>query len=71
MVIMKFRNSSEHEDLLKKVKKMKTFTEDLEEMLEECVEESEPEYRGGYRKSYDDEDTRMEGRYGYRRMGRR
>ena len=66
MMVIRFRSSEDHKDLLHKVKKMKDFTEDLEDMLEECYEE-EPEYRGMYRRHYDDEDMRMEGRYGYHR----
>ena len=52
---------------------MKEFTQDLEECLEEAMYEDEPEYRGGrsYRREFDDDDTRMEGRYGYRRGYRR
>jgi len=72
MIVVRFRSNEEHSDLMSKVKKMKKFTEELEDMLEECYEEEEPEYRGGsYRKHYDDEDMRMEGRYGYRRGYRR
>ena len=43
-------------DLLHKVKKMKEFTEELEDMLEECYEEEEPEFRGSYRKHWDEDD---------------
>lgn len=70
MMVIKFKSSMEHDDLMKKVKRMKKFTEELEEMLEECYEEDDLDFRGGrsYRKSYDDEDMHMEGRYGYRRM---
>ena len=71
MLVVKFRNSEEHSDLLHKVEKMRKFTEELEDMLHECYEDEEPEYRGSYRKHYDDEDMRMEGRYGYRRGYRR
>jgi hypothetical protein len=39
---------------MKKVKKMKEFTEDLEECLEEAYEDEEMDYRSGYRKDYDD-----------------
>ena len=68
MMIIRFRNSEEHEHLLEKVRKMKKFTEELEDMLEECYDEEEPEYRGSYRRHYDEEDMRMRGgRYGYRR----
>ena len=71
MLVVKFRSSDEHEDLMKKVKKMKKFSEELEDLLEECYEE-EADFRGSYRKDYDEEDSRYsEGRYGYRRGGRR
>jgi hypothetical protein len=67
MIVVRFRSNDEHEDLMKKVKKMKQFTEELEDVLEECYEEEEPEYRGSYRKHYDEEDMRMRGgRYSYR-----
>ena len=72
MIVVRLRDSEEHGDLMHKVKKMRKFTEELEDMLNECYEEDAPEYRGGsYRRYYDDEDMRMEGRYGYRRGGRR
>ena len=67
MMIVRFRSSMEHEDLLKKVKKMKEFTEDLEQCLMDAMDE--PEYRGGtgYRRYYeDDEMNERGGRYGYR-----
>lgn len=71
MLVVKFRSSEEHEDLMKKVKKMKKFSEELEDLLEECYEE-EADFRGSYRRDYDEEDSRhSEGRYGYRRGGRR
>jgi len=71
MIVVKFRSVEDHEDVMHKLKKMKKFTEELEEMLNECYEEEEPEYRGGsYRKSDPDEyETR--GRYGYRMGGSR
>lgn len=68
MMILRFRNNEEHEELLMKVKKMKKFTQELEDCLEEALEEN-ADYRGGYRKEYDDEDWRTESRYA--RMGRR
>lgn len=69
-MVIKFKSSGEHEDLLKKVKKMKKFTEELEECLEEAMEEEDYGFRGGmgYRKDYDEEEMNMRGsRYGYRR----
>lgn len=52
-----------------KVKKMRKFTEELEDILNDCYED-EPEYRGSYRREYDEDDmrSRMNGRYGYRGM---
>ena len=71
MMVIKFRSGEDHEDLMHKVKKMRKFTEELEDLLEECYDNETVEYRGGmYRRDYDDEDMRVEGRYGYRR-GRR
>lgn len=73
MMIIRFKSSKDHEDLLHKVKKMKEFTEDIEECLEDAMMDEEPEYRsmGGYRKDdYDDYEMRG-GRYSYRRGGRR
>lgn len=67
MMIIRFRSKEDHEDILKKVKRMKKFTAELEECLEDAMDE-ELEFRGkSYRKDYEDEDRRMEGRYGYRR----
>jgi hypothetical protein len=71
MMVIKFRSSDDHKDLLHKVKKMKEFTEELEDCLEDAMED-DFDYRGGsYRKEYDEDDMRhyekMNGRYGYRR----
>lgn len=69
MMVIRFKSTEDHKDLLKKVKKMKEFTEDLEECLEEVMEEGEADYRGGrYREDYEDDDMRG-GRYRYRRGG--
>lgn len=71
MVVVRFRNSSEHRDLLKKIKKMREFTEDIEECLENAMED-EMEYRN-YRKDWeeDEEESSHGGRYAYSRMGKR
>lgn len=71
MLVVKFRSNEEHGDLMKKVKKMRKFADELEDLLQECYED-EVDYRGGsYRREYDEDDARyMEGRYSYRR-GRR
>jgi hypothetical protein len=70
-MVIKFRSSEDHSDLMHKVKKMRKFTEELEDILNDCYEDDEPEYRGSYRRMYDEDDMRMEGRYGYRRGYRR
>lgn len=63
MMIIRFRNDEDHSDMLKKVKKMKKFAEELEDCLEEAYDE--PEYRASYRREYDEDEYR--GRYGYKR----
>lgn len=73
MMLIRFKSEEDHEYLLKKVKKMKKFAEELEECLEEVMDEGEAEFRGG---SYRDDDYENEprmrgGRYGYRRGGGR
>ena len=72
MMVIRLRSENEHKDLLHKVKKMREYTEMLEDCLEDAMYDDEPEYRGGrsYRREYDDDDMRMEGRYGYRRYRR-
>lgn len=62
MIILRMRNESEHEELLRKLKKMHKFTKDLLEKVEECCEmeedydedyrEEEPHERPMYRGSY-------------------
>ena len=72
MMVIKFRSSDDHKDLLHKVKKMKEFTEELEDCLEDAMYDDEPEYRGGLYRREDWDDYEMKhGRYGYRRGGRR
>lgn len=67
MVILKFRTKEEHEDLLMKVKRMKRFTQELEDCLEEAFDE-ETEYRGAFYRKEDDEEMHSRGgRYGYRK----
>lgn len=71
MIVLRFRTSGEHEDLLKKIKKMKKFTEDLEECLEDAMEEDEYSYRSG-KKDWEEDEMDMRGsRYSYRRGGHR
>lgn len=53
MKIIKFRSNSEHEDILKKVKKMKKFASDLEECLEDMIEEDDD---FDYREEYEEDD---------------
>lgn len=73
MLVVRFRNSGEHEDLLKKVKKMKKFTEEIEDCLSDAM--SDEEFASRRHEDYDDYDEDDEinprGRYSYRRRGRR
>jgi hypothetical protein len=76
MIVVRFKSNEDHYDLIKKVKKMKKFTEELEECLEDAMENDDYDFRGSsYRHEYEEEEEpKMEGRYGYRRgsyrMGR-
>ena len=72
MMVLRFKSEEDHEELLKKVKKMRKFTEELEDCLEEMIESGEAEFRGGRYREHDyDDETRHEGRYGYHRGGGR
>lgn len=52
MIILRMRNEEEHDELLRKLKKMHKFTKDLLEKVEECCEMEED----------DDEDYREDTR---------
>lgn len=72
MMIVKFRSKEEHSDLLKKVKKMKKFAEEIEECFEDVIEDEDVDFRGGRYKDDYDEDMEHGSRYGsYRRYGGR
>ena len=72
MMLIRFKSEEDHEYLLKKVKKMKKFAEELEDCLVEAMEEGQAEFRGGrYRDDDDYEESRMRGRYRYRSGGSR
>ena len=76
MIVIKFRNASEHNNLLTKVKHMKKYLSELEECLEDAVENDDLDFRDTRRHmEYDDEDEEMYarrggGRYGYRGRSR-
>ena len=75
MIIVKFRNASEHTDLLTKVKHMKKYISELEECLEEAVENEDLEFRDRRYPEHEREDEeiyarRGGGRYGYRGRSR-
>lgn len=62
MMILRFKSDDEHQDLLKKVKKMREALDDIEDCLESATDEAE------YRKRFDDDDDmRYRSRYGYGR----
>ena len=75
MIIIKFRSSDEHSDLLKKVKHMKKYISELEDCLEEAVEQEDLDYRDRRYSEYENDDEEMyarrgSGRYGYRGRSR-
>ena len=67
MIIVKFRNASEHSNLLTKVKHMKKYISDLEECLEEAVEQEDLEFRDRRYPEYESDDEEM---YARREIGR-
>jgi hypothetical protein len=72
-MLIRFKSEEDHEYLLKKVKKMKKFAEELEDCLKEAMEEGEADLRGDRYRDDDDyeEPINRGGRYGYRRGGGR
>lgn len=74
MMIVKFRSNEEHEEAMKKVKKIKQFADELEDCLSQAMEDTD--YRTAYHRDrdrdriYDDDymyDERRRGRYDYPR----
>lgn len=74
MMIIKFRSNEEHEEVMKKVKRIKQFAEELEDCLSQAMEDTD--YRTYYHRDkdrdriYDDDymyDERRRGRYDYPR----
>lgn len=74
MMIVKFRSNEEHEEAIKKVKKIKQFADELEDCLSQAMEDAD--YRTYYHRDrdrdriYDDDymyDERRRGRYDYPR----
>lgn len=75
MIMIKFRSSDEHSDLLKKVKHMKKYISELEDCLEEAVEQEDFDFRDRRYSEYERDDEEMYarrggGRYGYRGRSR-
>jgi hypothetical protein len=71
MILVKFRNTAEHSNVLNKIKHMKKFMNELEECLEDVIEQEDLDFRDTRRHmDYEDEDemyaSRSGGRYGYR-----
>lgn len=69
MIILRMRNESEHEELLRKLKKMHKFTKDLLEKVEECCEMEEEDYEEDYREDEDRERMMYRGGGGSYRSG--
>lgn len=74
MMIVKFRSNEEHEEVMKKIKKIKQFADELEDCLSQAMEDAD--YRTYYHRDkdrdriYDDDymyDERRRGRYDYPR----
>lgn len=65
MIIM-FRTKRDKEHLLEKARKMEEYASMIVECIEDSKSDEEYEERS-YKRDYEDEE-RMNGRYGYRRM---
>lgn len=65
MIVVKFKSSSEAKDLLKKVKKMTKYSEELEDILTECIEGEDDE---DFREDDEEVTTSHRGRRRYRKM---
>lgn len=65
MIIFRMRSSSEAKDLLKRVKKMSKYAEELEDILEDCMyeEDDDADYR-------EDDEEPMTSRHRSRRYRR-
>ena len=68
MVILRMRSSSEAKDLLKKVKKMSKYSEELEDILEECMEDEDEDADFREEDDYEPSASHRRGRRRYRRM---
>lgn len=49
MIVVRLRNGSEYDEMMRKVKKMHKFTKDLMEKLEDCCEEYDDDDEADYR----------------------
>lgn len=65
MIVM-FRTKRDKEHLLEKARKMEEYASMIVECIEDSKSDEEYEERS-YKRDYEDEE-RMNGRYGYRRM---
>lgn len=68
MIVVKFKSSSEAKDLLKKVKKMTKYSEELEDILTECIEGDDDDDDDDYREDDKEMTVSHRGRRRYRKM---
>ena len=68
MVILRMRSSSEAKDLLKKVKKMSKYSEELEDILEECMEDEDEDADFREEDDYEPSTSHRRIRRRYRKM---
>lgn len=67
MIIFRMRSSSEAKDLLKKVKKMSKYAEELEDTLEDCMYEDDDD-DADFREDDESSASARRGRRRYRKM---
>lgn len=68
MIILRMRNSSEAKELLKRVKKMAKYSEELEDILTDCMEEYDDDEDADFREDDEEMTPHHRKRRRYRKM---
>lgn len=68
MVILRMRSASKAKDLLKKVKKMSKYSEELEDILAECIEDEDEDDDEDFREDDEEPISSHHRRRRYRKM---
>ena len=68
MIILRMRSASKAKDLLKKVKKMSKYSEELEDILTECIEDEDEDDDEDFREDDEEPTSSHRRRRRYRKM---